>query len=165
MTRRLWVERLWVGIPATFALATHRMFGQTAQPARLNESQNISKKELLKYSRLKATFRIPKSAAKEEKHIKTLSTLLSLNSDQQQQAASIFNGAVGTRASLHTSLKAARKSLSQAVKNNDSASIGQAAALIANLKAQQLSNGAVANAAFLQILTPEQQATLAEFQS
>jgi Spy/CpxP family protein refolding chaperone len=153
-----------VGIPATFALATHRMFGQTTQPARVNESQEVSKKTLLKYSRLKASYKIPKSAAKEDKHLKTLSTLLSLNSEQQQQAASIFNGAVGARASLHTSLKAARKSLRQAVTNNDSAGISQAAALIANLKAQQVSNGAIAHAAFLQTLTAEQQATLAEFQ-
>ena len=162
MTRRLWVERLSVGIPAALALFTRRVFAQNNNPVALasGSPQHVSKKSLIKYSRLKAAYKIPKNPAKQAKHLATLTALLTLTPDQQQQAASIFSGAGGERASLHTSLKAARQSLSQAIKNNDPTGIAQASALIANLKAQQVSNGATANAAFVAILTEDQRAVL-----
>jgi hypothetical protein len=167
MTRRLWVERLSVAIPAAFALATRRVFAHNNTTAALGNgsARNVSKRALIKYSRLKAAYKVPRNPAKQAKHLATLSALLALTPDQQQQAAAVFSSAGSTRASLHRSLKTARQSLSQAIKNNDPAGIAQASALIANLKAQQVSNGATANAAFFVILTDDQRALLSQVQA
>jgi Spy/CpxP family protein refolding chaperone len=55
--------------------------------------------------------------------------------------------------------------LSSAIKTNDTAAIDQAAATIGNLTAQMISNHAKAQAAFFQILTPDQQAKMTQFES
>jgi len=159
-------RRAWVGVPAVVALSGHRMFGQDQASAPAGAtSPHISKKSLIKYSRLKAAYKVPKNATKQAKHIAKLGALLSLTPAQQQQATSIFDVAVSTRVSLHNSLKAVHQTLSRAVQNNDSGAINQAATLIGNLRMQEIQNGATANAALLQVLTPDQKANLAKFQS
>ena len=160
-------RRIWAAVPAMLALATRRVFAQSAPaPALAAKSPAaVSKKSLIKFSRLKAAYKLPKTAAKEAKHLATLSALLSLTPEQLNQAESIFDSAVKTRASLHTSLKAARQSLHQAVGANDPAGIQQASGQIASLKAEQVANGALMNSAFLQILTTDQRALVAQVQS
>jgi Spy/CpxP family protein refolding chaperone len=89
---------------------------------------------------------------------------LSLTSAQQQQAAAIYSNAATARTSVTTSLKAARKALRDAVENNDSGGIAQASTTLGTLTGQYISNGAIANAAVFQLLTPDQQSTLSRFQ-
>ena len=52
-------------------------------------------------------------------HLKFLTTVLSLTAVQQQQAATIFNGAAKDDSSLHMRLMTAHDHLATAVKGND----------------------------------------------
>jgi len=160
-------RRLWVGVPALAALTMQRMFGQSTQVvSRANASpQRLSRKVLIQYSRVRALYKIPKSASKEAKQLAGMTALLSLTPDQQEQAKAIFDGAVGARGSLRSQLKVAHQNLNQAVRDNDSGAIQREATLIANLHMQKVWTGATANAAFLQILTADQRALLAPAQS
>lgn len=97
--------------------------------------------------------------------VKMLTTLLSLTSAQQQQATAIFTNAATTTSGVHASLRAAHQDLNVAVKSNDTAAIDRLAAQIGNSMAQLTSTEAKAKAAFYQILTPEQQTKLSQFQS
>jgi len=94
-----------------------------------------------------------------------LTTLLSLTGAQQQQATSIFTSAASSDASVHGNMKTARQSLQTAVRNNDTGSIEQSSTTIGNLTAQLTLNQAKADAAFYQILTPDQQTKLTQFES
>jgi hypothetical protein len=122
-------------------------------------------KVLLKLQRTKSSYRTAKSETKQAKHLRSLASALSLTSDQQQQAADVFGKAVAANGALRANLKAARKNLSQAVKNNDAAGIREWSGAIGNLKAQITFAGTNANAAFLSLLTPNQTATLDQFRS
>jgi Spy/CpxP family protein refolding chaperone len=82
---------------------------------------------------------------------------LSLTAAQQEQATTIFLAAATAEDSSRTNVKAAHDALKAAIKNNDGAAIDAAAKTIATLTAQSISAEAKAQAAFYQILTPEQQ--------
>lgn len=90
--------------------------------------------------------------------VKFLTTILSLNAAQQQQATTIFTNAANAQKSVHENMRDARKALDTAVKNNDSGAIDQAASQIGTLTGQLLAIRSKADAAFTQILTPDQQA-------
>lgn len=107
----------------------------------------------------------PDPATFVQHRVDRLTTLLSLNSTQQQQATTIFTNAATAENSLRTSLKTAHQSLQEAVQKNDSASIDQASATIGNLTAQMTSAQAKADAAFYQILTPDQQTKFTQAES
>jgi len=94
-----------------------------------------------------------------------LTTLLNLTTAQQQQATSIFTSAASSDATVHSSMKTARQSLNAAVKVNDTATIEQSSTTIGNLTAQLTLNKGKADAAFYQMLTPEQQTKLTQFES
>jgi hypothetical protein len=148
------------------ALVAHRGFAQVAhmsEPGSVRAVPHVSHKVLLKFSRPKAISKVPKNEAKSAKYLSSLTTLLSLTSDQQAQAGTIFAAAVTAHAALRTNLKTARTNLGTAIRNNDSAGINQASGAIGNLTAQITAAGANANAAFFQILTPDQQSKLAQF--
>ena len=108
---------------------------------------------------------VPNAANRVQHRVGVLTTLLNLTAAQQQQAATIFTNAATANASVRASMKSARQSLTAAVRNNDSATIEQVSATIGNLTAQTTSNQAKADAAFYQILAPDQQAKLAQFES
>jgi Spy/CpxP family protein refolding chaperone len=137
-------------------------FSQTGQPAALSRS---GAKTLLKLSRPKSSYKIPKSDAKRAKFLDSLNAALALTPDQQQQAATLFTNALAARTALRSSLKTARQKLSEAVKSDNNSVIDQVSASIGNLKAQLISTGAGAHAAFNRILTSDQQAKLTQFQS
>jgi Spy/CpxP family protein refolding chaperone len=149
------------------ALAASRGFSQSPESATTTStgSASVSHKAIARYSRLKAYYTIPHSAHKQAKYISFLTTLLSLTPNQQTEAASIFAAADTSHAEAKASMKAARQNLGTAVKTNDSGSISRTVAAIGKLAAQQHSVGANANAAFYQILTAAQQATLNQFRS
>lgn len=156
-------RRMFVALPGLAALAAGQAMGQT-DTLRTETESRLSRKALVKHSGSKGAYRIPKNAAKQAQYVGTLTALLSLTSSQQQQVGAVYSNAATTRASLTTSLKAARKALRDAVENNDSGGIGQAATTLGTLTGQYISNGAIANAAVFQLLTPDQQSTLSKFQ-
>lgn len=98
-------------------------------------------------------------------HLKMMTTLLSLTPAQQQQASAIFTNAANSQTGVHQNMKAAHEALDQAIKNNDQAGIEQAANTIGQLTSQMVVNHGKAQAAFYQILTPDQKAKLNEFES
>ena len=104
----------------------------------------------------------PDPATMVQRRVDFLTNQLALTDSQKQQATTIFTNAATAEASVHTNLKTAHDSLTAAISKNDIASIDQVSTTIGNLTAQQTSIDAKANAAFYQILTPEQQAKFAQ---
>src|SRR5215467_9226732 len=98
-------------------------------------------------------------------HVQHLTTVLSLNPSQQQQATNIFTSAMNGQSSIHNDMKTAHQSLETAIKNNDQNGITQASNTIGNLTAQMIAAHAKAQAAFYQILTPDQQTKFSQFES
>jgi Spy/CpxP family protein refolding chaperone len=88
-----------------------------------------------------------------------LTQKLGLSTTQQQQATTIFTNVMTSQKSLHDQMHTAHQTLQTAISNNDAASIDQAANSIGNLTGQSVSLHAKAQAAFLQILNPQQQST------
>lgn len=102
----------------------------------------------------------PDPAMHVQHHVEFLTTVLNLTAAQQQQATTIFTNVAKNATAFHDSMKAARQTLDTAVQNNDASGIEQAAAAIGNLTAQMTVLHAKVDAAFNQILTPDQQAKL-----
>jgi hypothetical protein len=144
------------------ALAASRGFSQTPDAV---SAPTISHKAVARYSRVKSAYKVPKSAAKQAKYISFLTTVLSLLPNQQAQAASIFAAASAADAELKQGMKSNRRSLSASVKSNDAAAMSKISSAIGSLAAQRHSNGANAHAAFLQLLTADQQAKLSQLTS
>lgn len=107
----------------------------------------------------------PNPAGRVQHRVEFLTTLLSLTPTQQEQATTIFTNAATADATVHSSLKTAHQGLGDAIKTNNTANIEQFATTIGNLTAQVVANQAKADAAFYQILTPEQQTKLSQFES
>jgi Spy/CpxP family protein refolding chaperone len=107
----------------------------------------------------------PDRATKAQRHVQFLTDLLSLNETQQQQAATLFANSATANQSLMKDLMAARTSLNDAVKSNNTTAINQASTIIGDLTAQLAASEGKTKAAFYQLLTPEQQTKLTEFES
>lgn len=95
----------------------------------------------------------------------TLTALLALTPAQQPQAVEIFTVAVESHGSIKTGIRPLRVTLGAAVRANDTVGISQAAASISLVMGQSVSNGALANAAFFQLLTPARLGTQSQFSS
>ena len=106
----------------------------------------------------------PDPATRVQRQVQHLTKALSLTPEQQQQATTIFTNAANGGSSIHDSMKTAHDSLQTAIKNNDQNGITQAATTIGNLTAQIVAAQAKAHAAFYQILTPDQQSKLNQFE-
>ena len=100
-----------------------------------------------------------------QRRVNLLTTVLSLTSNQQTQATTIFTAAAASNMVVRNNLQTARQSLADAVKNNDTAMIDQLSTTIGNLTGQLTSGDAKANAAFYQMLTPDQQTKLNQLKS
>jgi Spy/CpxP family protein refolding chaperone len=108
----------------------------------------------------------PRSPAQRAQHeVKYLTTLLSLTTAQRQQATTIYTNSATAEEAVHQSLKSAHESLRTAIKNNDATAIDQASNALAQEIAQSTSTKAKADAAFYQILTPDQQTKLSDFEN
>jgi hypothetical protein len=145
------------------ALGVSRAFSQTQAAGSSAGSGTVSHKAIARYSSLKSFYTIPKSEAKQAKYVGFLATLLSLTPGQAAEAARIFATAGTSHAEVKISLKTARQTLGQAVKNNDGGGISRASAMIGRLASEQHSLGANAQAAFYQLLTGDQQAKFNQF--
>lgn len=104
----------------------------------------------------------PTAADLVQRRVTMLTERLSLTSAQAQQATTIFTASTTAAGALRESLKTAHDSLQEAIKVNDTASIDRIALAIGNLSAQQTATDAKADAAFYQILTPDQRTKLSE---
>ncbi|MGA3106317.1 MAG: periplasmic heavy metal sensor [Terriglobales bacterium] len=107
----------------------------------------------------------PNPADQTQPLVKYLTTVLSLTKTQQQQAKQLYLASATSEQTIHNNMRQAREGLRAAVKNNDSASIDEAANTIGQMTAQLESTHAKTDAALYQILTPEQQTKLSELQS
>lgn len=105
---------------------------------------------------------LPSATDRAQHHIQRLTTLLSLSTAQQQQATTIFSNAASSEDTTHQSMRTAHENLEAAVKSNNVSSIDQIAAEIGSLTTQMVANEAKAQAAFYQILTPDQQSKLSQ---
>lgn len=94
-----------------------------------------------------------------------MTKLLALTPAQQQQATTIFTNAATSLQGLHGGMRTSHQNLKQAIQSNDTAAIDQNAAAIGNAMAQGIAVRAKAQAAFYQILTPDQQSKLSQFAS
>lgn len=158
-------RRSMVAIPGIAAFAAARAFSETGEVSPGDGSiLHASRKALIKHSGAKSAYKVPKNAIKQTAYINSLTALLSLTAEQKQQIAAIYTGAVATRDSVQTGIKTARKTLHTAVKNYDTSAISQSVSSLGSLLVQHMSNGAMANAAVYQILTPDQQTKLSQYQ-
>jgi Spy/CpxP family protein refolding chaperone len=107
----------------------------------------------------------PDPATMVQHHVQHLTNALALTPAQQQQATTIFTNNMTGAASIHNDMKTAHQNLQTAINNNDENGISQAATTIGNLTAQMIASHAKAQAAFRQILTPEQQTKLSQMES
>src|SRR5690349_24194813 len=73
----------------------------------------------------------PSAAEMAKRRVKTLTSLLSLTSAQQQQATTIYTNAAKAQQAIIESGKETHDTLRTAIKNNDSATIDQVASTIA----------------------------------
>jgi Spy/CpxP family protein refolding chaperone len=98
-----------------------------------------------------------------QQQVSFLTRLLSLTSAQQQQATTIFTAAANRGFPIDGSLRNAEQKLRAAERNNDRAGIQAISTTIGNLTAQMTAAESTAKAAFYQILTPDQQTKLNQF--
>jgi Spy/CpxP family protein refolding chaperone len=102
----------------------------------------------------------PDPAQMVQHHVDFMTRQLSLTSQQQQQATTIFTEAASNSKSLRDQLRSAHENLHAAVQKNDTAAIEQISNSIGSLMAQETMAHAKAMAAFYQTLTPDQQSKL-----
>lgn len=100
-----------------------------------------------------------------QNRVKFMAERLSLSAEQQSQATAIYTSAAGAESSLHANLRTAEQSLRDAVKSNNAVSMEQLAATIGTLTSQLTLARAKTEAAFYQILTPEQRAKMDQIAS
>src|SRR5260221_1368732 len=106
------------------------------------------------------SFALPQNPPDPAEHIQRrvsfLAKRLSLTAAQQQQATTIFTDAAAAEKSMFQQMRTAHESLKVAVEKNDTAAIEQLAGTIGNLTTQLTAAHAKADAAFYQVLTPDQ---------
>jgi Spy/CpxP family protein refolding chaperone len=160
------IEELIMERRALFAIPAALVAGQ-ALIAATDEgpaaaSGHVSRKSLLKHTGAKATYKVPKSAGKQTKYVNSLTALLSLTSSQVQQVSAVLTNAATLRSSVKSGMKKTRKQLRDAVKNNDTNGIADAAAQLGELTGRHITQGALATATIFQVLTPAQQVKFAQ---
>ena len=119
----------------------------------------------LLFAQSKAGHTPPDPATIAQHRVSFLTTVLSLPPAQQASATTIFTNAATTASGLRAQMKTAHQSLMTAVQNNDTAAINSQSTTIGALVSQMVSAKASANAAFYQLLTPDQQTKFKELQS
>jgi Spy/CpxP family protein refolding chaperone len=114
------------------------------------------------------SFALPQNPPDPVEHVQRwvsfLSKRLYLTAVQQQQATTIFTDAAATEKSVFQQMRTAHESLKAAVEKNDTAAIEQLAGIIGNLTAQLTAAHATSDAAFYQILTPDQHSKFAQME-
>jgi Spy/CpxP family protein refolding chaperone len=99
----------------------------------------------------------PDPAKLAQRRVDRLTAFLTLTTDQQTQAKTLYTAAASSAASLQSGLRTARRALINAERNNDTATIDQESSTIGTLTGQLTSLESRTEAAFNQMLTPDQQ--------
>lgn len=94
-----------------------------------------------------------------EMRVNMLSKILSLTDEQKAAATKIFTDAATANQALREQIAAAHEALGTAVKASNTAAIEQAARDIGTYTGQMAATEGKAEAAFYQLLTPDQQKT------
>jgi Spy/CpxP family protein refolding chaperone len=102
----------------------------------------------------------PDPAKMVQRRVNMLTKVLTLTTDQQAQATTIFTNALTANSGLTTNMKTARQNLRTAVEGNDAGAIASNSNTIGTLTGQLTAAVANTQAAFWAILTPAQQTTL-----
>jgi Spy/CpxP family protein refolding chaperone len=103
----------------------------------------------------------PTPAQMAQHQVQRLTTLLSLTSEQQTEALTIFTNSAIANATVHTNMKTAQTALKTAIEANDAATINTTATGIGVLEGQLTANTSLADAAFYAILTADQKTKFA----
>ena len=107
----------------------------------------------------------PDPAQMVQHQVNFLTKHLSLTTQQQQQATTIFTEAANNGKAFHDQMRTAHQTLQAAIQKNDAAGIEQASNTIGSLTTQMTATHAKAQAAFFQTLTPDQQTKMNEMHS
>lgn len=107
----------------------------------------------------------PSPAQMVQRQVQMRTTVLSLTADQQAQATTIFTNSASSNSGLHSTMRTAQTALKTAIQNNDTAGIEQAANTLGTLHAQMTASQAKAEAAFYNLLTPEQKTKYTQLES
>ena len=99
----------------------------------------------------------PTPAQMAARQVARLTTLLTLTSDQQAQATTLFTAEATASTTLMASMRTARKALTTAIQSDNLDTIATEATAIGNLTAQETEGRAKAQAGFYAILTTDQQ--------
>jgi Spy/CpxP family protein refolding chaperone len=98
----------------------------------------------------------PTPAAIAQHQVQRLTTLLSLNANQVEQATTIFTTEATTLQNSRTTEHAAHQSMETAVKGNDTATIQSTSTTLGQIAAERENAHALARAQFYAILTADQ---------
>ncbi len=96
----------------------------------------------------------PEQMAQHE--VSRYTTLLTLNSQQEADATSIFTAAATTESTLRATERTTHQALQAAIKSNDTAAIEQSATSFGQISGEMMSARALAQAKFYATLTADQ---------
>ena len=100
-----------------------------------------------------------------QRRVDSLATLLTLTATQKTQALKIFTDAQTATTALQTTISTNRTAIRDAVKKNDIATIDRSSTALGTATGQVENIQAKADAAFYQLLTPEQRTKYDEAQT
>lgn len=103
----------------------------------------------------------PTPAQMAQHEVEHYTSALSLTSDQQEQATTIFTAAAASESTLREQQRTARQALETSITSGDAATIGQAATTIGQIEGEMTSARALAQAKLYKLLNSEQQAKFA----
>ena len=104
----------------------------------------------------------PEQMAQHE--VSRYTTLLSLNSQQEADATSIFTAAATTESTLRATERTTHQALEAAIKSDDTAAIEQAATSLGQISGERMTAHALAQAKFYATLTADQKTKFAELE-
>ena len=106
---------------------------------------------------LRAQLTPPTPAQMAQREVQQYSSLLTLTSEQQEQALTIFTAAATTTEPLQTSERTLHQTLEAAIAADNASVISQTAASLGQISGEITAARALADAKFYQLLTAEQQ--------
>ena len=104
----------------------------------------------------------PEEMAQHE--VSRYTTLLSLSSQQEADATTVFTTAATTESTLRTNERTTHQTLQAVIKTDDAAAIEQAATTLGQINGEMLAARALAQAKFYSTLTADQKTKFAELE-
>src|SRR5580704_12106182 len=141
------MKKTIIALALTFAFSTPALFAQTANTTSSAPTESTRSTKMAQH------------------WVNYLTTVLSLTPAQQTQVTNIISSTATSKSNASSSMKTARTNLQNAIHSNDAAAMEQAANSMSSLIAQKMLARAKVEAAIYQILTPEQQAKMAQLET